>query len=277
LLSKPFKPQVTVNDSDAIYEELQPMTSLNLTLGIIKYKGSDAGGYLSGLSKAAQRLNVQLRVNEIEQFQELTQSVVVMGKDSQVHGILLLKPFPKEWNFRQASDLIPPEKDVDALHPVNLGKLAQGRGKLVPATPQAVLSILDFYNVLPLEGANALVIGRSEAVGLPAFLQLMQRNATVTVAHSRTKDLPSLSRQADLVVVAVGKPNFLTKDHVKEGAVVIDVGTNVLEDGKVVGDVDRENVEPLVSAITPVPGGVGSVTTACLFKNLFLCYQEQTR
>jgi len=97
------------------------------------------------------------------------------------------------------------------------------------------------------------------------------------VAHSRTKDLPSLSRQADLVVVAVGKPNFLTKDHVKEGAVVIDVGTNVLEDGKVVGDVDRENVEPLVSAITPVPGGVGSVTTACLFKNLFLCYQEQTR
>jgi len=131
--------------------------------------------------------------------------------------------------------------------------------------------------VLPLEGANSLVIGRSEAVGLPAFLQLMQRNATVTVAHSRTKDLPSLSRQADLVVVAVGKPNFLTKDHVKEGAVVIDVGTNVLEDGKVVGDVDRENVEPLVRAITPVPGGVGSVTTACLFKNLFLCYQEQTR
>jgi len=258
--------------ADAIYEELQPMTSLNLTLGIIKYKGSDAGGYLSGLSKAAQRLNVQLRVNEVEQFQELTQSVVVMGKDSQVHGILLLKPFPKEWNFRQASDLIPPEKDVDALHPVNLGKLAQGRGKLVPATPQAVLSILDFYNVLPLEGASALVIGRSEAVGLPAFLQLMQRNATVTVAHSRTKDLPSL-----LVVVAVGKPNFLTKDHVKEGAVVIDVGTNVLEDGKVVGDVDRENVEPLVRAITPVPGGVGSVTTACLFKNLFLCYQEQTR
>jgi len=160
---------------------------------------------------------------------------------------------------------------------VNLGKLAQGRGKLVPATPQAVLSILDFYNVLPLEGATALVIGRSEAVGLPAFLQLMQRNATVTVAHSRTKDLPSLSRQADLVVVAVGKPNFLTKNHVKEDAVVIDVGTNVLEDGKVVGDVDRENVEPLVRAITPVPGGVGSVTTACLFKNLFLCYQEQTR
>jgi len=263
--------------ADAIYEELQPMTSLNLTLGIIKYKGSDAGGYLSGLSKAAQRLNVQLRVNEIEQFQELTQSVVAMGNDPQVHGILLLKPFPKEWNFRQASDLIPPEKDVDALHPVNLGKLAQGRGKLVPATPQAVLSILDFYNVLPLEGATALVIGRSEAVGLPAFLQLMQRNATVTVAHSRTKDLPSLSRQADLVVVAVGKPNFLTKNHVKEDAVVIDVGTNVLEDGKVVGDVDRENVEPLVRAITPVPGGVGSVTTACLFKNLFLCYQEQTR
>lgn len=264
--------------ADAIYEELQPMKSLNLTLGVIKYKGSDAGGYLSGLSKAAERLNVQLHISEVEQFTQLTEKVIAMGEDPKIHGILLLKPFPKEWNFRQASDLIPPHKDVDALHPVNLGLLAQARGRLVPATPQAVLSILDFYNVLPLEGANALVIGRSEAVGLPMFLCLMQRNATVTVAHSRTKDLPSLSRQADLVVVAVGKPNFLTSDHVKQGAVVIDVGTNVLEDGnKVVGDVHREQVEPLVSAITPVPGGVGSVTTACLFKNLYLCYQEQVR
>jgi len=263
--------------ADAIYEELQLMKSLNLTLGVIKYKDSDAGGYLSGLSKAAERLNVKLHISEVEQFTQLTEKVIALGDDPQIHGILLLKPFPKEWNFRQASDLIPPHKDVDALHPVNLGRLAQGRGKLVPATPQAVLSILDFYNVLPLEGANAMVIGRSEAVGLPMFLCLMQRNATVTVAHSRTRDLPSLSSQADLVVVAVGKPNFLTSDHVKQGAVIVDVGTNVLEDGKVVGDVHREQVEPLVSAITPVPGGVGSVTTACLFKNLYLCYQEQVR
>jgi len=147
---------------------------------------------------------------------------------------------------------------------------------VVPATPQAVLSILDFYNVLPLEGATALVIGRSEAVGLPAFLQLMQRNATVTVAHSRHKGFTFFIKASRLSSSAVGKPNFLPKSC-KEDAVVIDVGTNVLEDGKVVGDVDRENVEPLVRAITPVPGGVGSVTTACLFKNLFLCYQEQTR
>jgi len=146
----------------------------------------------------------------------------------------------------------------------------------VPATPQAVLSILDFYNVLPLEGASALVIGRSEAVGLPAFLQLMQRQRHCDCGTQPHKGFTLFIKAADLVVVAVGKPNFLTKDHVKGGAVVIDVGTNVLEDGKVVGDVDRENVEPLVRAITPVPGGVGSVLLlVCL--RIFSCVIRSRR
>jgi len=219
--------------ADAIYEELQPMTSLNLTLGIIKYKGSDAGGYLSGLSKAAQRLNVQLRVNEVEQFQELTQSVVAMGNDPQVHGILLLKLSQRSGTLGKLLTSYPRE-GCRCSAPSEFGETRARQRQVGAGNSSSCTKYLDFYNVLPLEGANALVIGRSEAVGLPAFLQLMQRNATVTVAHSRTKDLPSLSRQADLVVVAVGKPNFLTKDHVKEGAVVIDVGTNVLEDGKVV-------------------------------------------
>jgi methylenetetrahydrofolate dehydrogenase (NADP+)/methenyltetrahydrofolate cyclohydrolase len=260
--------------ADSIYKELSSFKNIQPTLGIIKYRGTDAGGYLKGLSKSAQRVSVNLDVKEVEDYSSFTETIKTFSMDENINGILLLKPFPKEWDFRAAVELLPPHKDVDCLHPVNLGLLAQNRAVLVPATPQSIMRILDFYNI-PLEGKNALIIGRSEAVGLPASLCLLYKNATITVAHSRTRDIPSLARQADLLVVAIGKARFVTEEFVKPGAVVVDVGTNVTEQGKVVGDVDYEKVEPIASAITPVPGGVGSVTTACMFRNLFLCYQMQ--
>lgn len=257
--------------ADAIYEELSKMNGASPLLSIIKYKGTDAGGYLKGLTKSANRVNARLQVTEVEHYDELLKTVKEMGANDCVSGVLLLKPFPKDWNFREAVKLLPPNKDVDALHPVNFGLLAQNLALLMPATPQSIIQILDFYNI-PIEGKNILVIGRSEAVGLPAALMLLHRNGTVTIAHSRTKDIPSLSVKADILVVAIGKAHFVNETFVKNGAVVIDVGTNMTDDGKVVGDVDFDSVMPLVSAITPVPGGVGSVTTACLFKNLFTCY-----
>ena len=187
-------------------------------------------------------------------------------KDS-VHGILLQSPIPKHLDINAAFQLIKPSKDVDGFNPVNAGKLSLGQDCFIPCTPYGAIEILEEYGV-EIEGKNAVVIGRSNIVGKPMLQCLLNKNATVTVCHSRTKNIADIAKNADILVAAIGKSKFVTADMVKPGAVVVDVGINRGSDGKVTGDVDYEEVSKLASYITPVPGGIGPMTIAMLMKNV---------
>jgi methylenetetrahydrofolate dehydrogenase (NADP+)/methenyltetrahydrofolate cyclohydrolase len=197
--------------------------------------------------------------------EDLAALLIALNADERVHGILLQLPLPDHLDDAAMTALIDPGKDVDGLHPVNAGLLAQGREGLVPCTPAGVMVLLEHAGVA-LEGARAVVLGRSQLVGKPVAALLLAANATVTQCHSRTRDLPSVCRQADVLVAAVGSPKLVTADMVGEGAVVIDVGTNRTDEG-LTGDVDFEGVKEKASAITPVPGGVGPMTRAMLLAN----------
>jgi methylenetetrahydrofolate dehydrogenase (NADP+)/methenyltetrahydrofolate cyclohydrolase len=185
--------------------------------------------------------------------------------DDRVDGILVQSPLPRGLDFKQVLERIDPAKDVDGFHPLNVGRLVANQPGLVACTPAGVMELLDWTGVT-LEGADAVVVGRSDIVGKPVALLLLHRSATVTVCHSRTRDLPAVTRRADVLVAAVGRPHMITADMVKPGAVVIDVGINRLE-GRLAGDVDFESVRAVASAATPVPGGVGPLTVAMLLQN----------
>ncbi len=197
---------------------------------------------------------------------ELDALIDKLNASDEVHGILCQLPLPKHLNEDSVIKRILPEKDVDAFHPVNVGHIMLGDYSFLPCTPAGVMALLDESGV-EIEGKNCVVIGRSNIVGKPQAMLLLQRNATVTICHSRTKDLASHVKNADIVVVAVGRAKFLKGDMVKDGAVVIDVGINRGEDGKLYGDADFESVEPKASLITPVPGGVGPMTLTMLLRN----------
>jgi methylenetetrahydrofolate dehydrogenase (NADP+)/methenyltetrahydrofolate cyclohydrolase len=205
---------------------------------------------------------------------DLLSLVRELNETKTVHGILVQLPLPKGVDERRVLDAIDPAKDVDGLHPENLGHVLIGDPHLIPCTPAGVLAILDHYGV-ELSGRVAVVIGRSRLVGKPVAQLLIARDATVVTAHSRTRDLPSITRQADVLVVAIGRARQIGAAHVKPGATVIDVGVNRLPDGKLAGDVDFAAVEPLVSAITPVPGGVGPTTVAMLMRNTVAACRRQ--
>jgi methylenetetrahydrofolate dehydrogenase (NADP+) / methenyltetrahydrofolate cyclohydrolase len=196
----------------------------------------------------------------------LLEHVARLNADRQIHGILVQLPLPAAIAGERIVEAIAPEKDVDGFHPCNMGLLAAGRPRFVPCTPAGVMRILDQEGIA-LEGKRAVVVGRSNIVGKPMALLLLQRGATVTVCHSRTPDLGELTRQADVLVVAVGKPNLVNGGAVKPGAAVIDVGINRLPGGKLVGDVDAASVSGIASHLTPVPGGVGPMTIAMLIAN----------
>ena len=185
--------------------------------------------------------------------------------DERVDGILVQAPLPKGLDFKQLLDRIDPAKDVDGFHPLNVGRLVAGRPGLVACTPAGVMELLDATGV-ELEGADAVVVGRSDIVGKPVALLLLHQSATVTVAHSRTRDLGEVTRRADILVAAVGRPQMITGDMIKPGAAVIDVGINRTEDG-LVGDVDFDSAASVAGAITPVPGGVGPMTIDVLLRN----------
>ncbi|MBR5742549.1 MAG: bifunctional methylenetetrahydrofolate dehydrogenase/methenyltetrahydrofolate cyclohydrolase FolD [Clostridia bacterium] len=189
-----------------------------------------------------------------------------LNLDPGVHGILVQLPLPPGYEERRVIERISPEKDVDAFHPVNVGRMTVGEPGFLPCTPSGIVALLDEYGIDPT-GKRCVVVGRSNIVGKPTALLLLRRNGTVTVAHSRTADLPSITREADILVSAVGKAGFITADMVKPGAVIIDVGMNRSAEGKLCGDVDFEACEPLASYITPVPGGVGPMTRAILMRN----------
>lgn len=189
-----------------------------------------------------------------------------LNADDTVHGILVQLPLPKHISEEKVIHTIRPEKDVDAFHPQNAGNILLGKYSFLPCTPAGVMELLAAYDI-PIAGKECVVVGRSNIVGKPQALLLLEKNGTVTVCHSRTKDLAEVTRRADILVVAIGRPCFITADMVKEGAVVIDVGINRKEDGKLCGDVDFDAVEPKASAITPVPGGVGPMTITMLLRN----------
>jgi methylenetetrahydrofolate dehydrogenase (NADP+) / methenyltetrahydrofolate cyclohydrolase len=247
--------------------------------------------YVSSKTRAAQEtgcLAETIRLPETAPAERVLEEVERANRDGTVDGILVQLPLPPGHDPKSVFDAIAPAKDVDGLHPENVGLLVQGRPRFVPCTAAGILALLDAHEI-PIEGANAVVLGRSEIVGKPVAALLTSRNATVTLCHSRTKDLPSVCRQADILVVAIGKPGFVTRDFVCPGAAVVDVGINRLESieqapahlksspgvldaiarkGRaLVGDVDFDGVRGVASWITPVPGGVGPLTIAMLLKN----------
>ena len=198
--------------------------------------------------------------------EELLALVEKLNKDDKIHGILCQLPLPRHLDEKAVIDAIVPEKDVDAFHVQNVGKIMIGDYDFLPCTPAGIMEMLKYSNIDP-QGKHCVVIGRSNIVGKPMAMLMLHANATVTICHSKTQNLKELCRQADILVAAVGRAKFVTADMVKDGAVVIDVGMNRDENGKLCGDVDYQNVEPLCSAITPVPGGVGPMTIAMLMQN----------
>ncbi len=197
---------------------------------------------------------------------ELVKLVEKLNNDDKIHGILVQLPLPKGLNEKAVINTINPEKDVDAFHPVNVGKIMIGDYDFVPCTPAGIMEMIK-ESGCEIEGKNCVVIGRSNIVGKPMSMLLLHKNGTVTTCHSRTKNLKEITKNADILVAAVGRAHFVTADMVKEGAVVIDVGMNRLEDGTLTGDVDYEAVSKIAGAITPVPGGVGPMTISMLMQN----------
>jgi methylenetetrahydrofolate dehydrogenase (NADP+)/methenyltetrahydrofolate cyclohydrolase len=197
---------------------------------------------------------------------ELLALIATLNADRRVHGILVQLPLPRHISSDAVIEAIAPDKDVDGFHPENAGRLATGRPRFVPCTPAGVMRLLDHAGV-PLAGKMAVVVGRSNIVGKPVALLLLERHATVTICHSRTPDLGAIIAQADVLIAAVGKPRLITADMVKPGVAVIDVGINRLPDGKLCGDVDFQSMLGKASCITPVPGGVGPMTIAMLLES----------
>lgn len=200
--------------------------------------------------------------------EELIEVIESYNADDSIHGILVQLPLPKHINDTKIIMAIDPQKDVDGFHPLNTGHLWSGRPIMVPCTPAGIMEMFSDYNI-NLEGKHAVIVGRSNIVGKPMAQLLLEKNATVTLTHSRTVDLQNVTRQADILIVAIGSSEFIKADYVKDGAVVIDVGMNRNKDGKLVGDVDFKEVAQKASHITPVPGGVGPMTITMLLKQTY--------
>lgn len=226
--------------------------------------------YVRNKSRACDEVGIEfeefLKDENISQ-EELIGLIDELNNREDIHGILLQSPIPKHLDIREAFNRIDNKKDVDGFHPINVGKLSIGEDSFISCTPYGVIKMLEAYNI-EIEGKHAVIIGRSNIVGKPLVQCLLNKNATVTVCHSRTQNIAEITKQADILIAALGKAKFVTENMVKEGAVVIDVGINRNEEGKLVGDVDFENVEKKASYITPVPGGVGPMTIAMLMHNV---------
>lgn len=232
--------------------------------------------YVASKEKACKKVGMISKTIVLDKNSSQKQVIDIIqeaNKDNNINGILVQMPLPDHMNAKAVVDAISPLKDVDGLHAINQGKLMLKEEGIIPATPKGIMRLLDEYHV-DLKGKNALVIGRSILVGNPVAQLLLQRDATVTIAHSKTKNLKELCQTMDIIVSAVGKPKTITEDMVKEGAVIVDVGINRVL-GTLVGDVDYLLVSPKTSRITPVPGGVGPMTIACLLENVMACYRLQ--
>ncbi|MFR2535334.1 MAG: bifunctional methylenetetrahydrofolate dehydrogenase/methenyltetrahydrofolate cyclohydrolase FolD [Clostridia bacterium] len=227
--------------------------------------------YVKNKSKACEEVGIgyeEILLPEDTTKETLLQTIEKLNQREDIHGILLQSPIPKQLDIYDAFETIDFRKDVDGFHPINIGRLALNRQTFISCTPHGIMKMLEAYQI-SIKGANAVIIGRSNIVGKPLAQCLLNQDATVTICHSKTKQIEEITKKADIVIVAIGKPNFLTADMIKPGAVVIDVGINRLDTG-LVGDVDFGSVSQKAGYITPVPGGVGPMTIAMLLQNVII-------
>ena len=261
-------------------EKLKKDENIHPKLAVIMV-GSDPASqiYVRNKSKACDEIGIEFEeflLDENTTQKELLDLIDRLNENEKVNGILLQSPIPKNLDINEAFRRISPEKDVDGFNPVNVGKLTLGQKGFISCTPFGVIKMLEEYNI-DIEGKNAVVLGRSNIVGKPMSQCLLNKNATVTICHSKTKNINDITKNADIIVAAIGKKEFVKGDMVKEGAVVIDVGINRGEDGKLKGDVDFEEVSKKASYITPVPGGVGPMTIAMLMTNVVKAAKDQNK
>lgn len=267
--------QVSEDIRGALREEVERLQKQGFTPGLaVVLVGEDPASqvYVRNKEKACHDLGYYSEVHRLEENtseQDLLALVDKLNNQQNIHGILVQLPLPKHINEKAVIDAIAVEKDVDGFHPVNVGNLVIGDDSLLPCTPAGVIELIKRTG-LEISGKHAVVIGRSNIVGKPVSLLLQRENATVTMCHSRTANMKELTKQADILVVAIGRANFVDASYVKPGAVVIDVGMNRLDNGKLAGDVDFESVKEVAGPITPVPGGVGPMTITMLMQNTLI-------
>lgn len=263
---------VSASVKEAVAKEAAALKEKGISVGLaVVIVGNDPASrvYVNNKKKACAACGIEsyeYALPEETTEEELLALVEKLNGDPAVNGILVQLPLPRQIDEHRIIEAISPKKDVDAFHAINVGKIMIGDFDFLPCTPSGCMDLIDSTGV-PVEGKRCVVIGRSNIVGKPMAMLLLHRNGTVTICHSRTKNLKEICREADILVAAVGRPNFVTADMVKEGAVVIDVGMNRLENGKLCGDVDFEGVSKVAGWITPVPGGVGPMTIATLMRN----------
>lgn len=239
---------------------------------------SSSAVYVKNKSKACNYIGVEFEeflLDENITQSELLNLIEMLNNDKSFNGILLQSPIPKHLNQNEAFSHIKPEKDVDGFNPINVGNLSIGNDCIISCTPFGIMKIFEYYNI-NLEGKDVVMLGRSNIVGKPMVQCLLSKNATVTICHSKTKDLKEITKKADILISAIGRPKFIKKDFIKEGTIIIDVGINRLDDSKkICGDVDFEDCIAKVSKITPVPGGVGPMTIAMLLYNVVKATKKQ--
>lgn len=255
-----------------IQKEVESLSQKGITPGLaVMLVGSNPASqsYVNMKAKACKRTGIYSITHEMPeniQQESLLQTIAMLNQNPNIDGILVQLPLPKHIDTTAVLEAIAPHKDVDGFHPFNMGRVFANLESFVPATPMGVLTLLKHYKI-PLQGKNVVIVGASNIVGKPLGALFLNENATITLCHIYTQDLAKHTKEADILCVAVGKPNLITKDMVKEGAIVVDIGISRLQDGRIVGDVDFENVAPLCEFITPVPGGVGPMTIASLLQN----------
>lgn len=264
LVAASIKAHISVEVKELVQKGINP------TLAVIMVGDNPASKvYVKNKRKTCEELGItsaEFILPENYGQEKLLQLIELLNNDPAVHGILCQLPLPDGYNEKEVINAINPAKDVDAFHPINVGGIMTGDYSFLPCTPAGVMEMLAYYDI-SVAGKNCVVVGRSNIVGKPMSMLLLHKNGTVTIAHSKTANLTEVCKQADILVTAVGKPKFITCDMIKEGAVVIDVGINKDENGKLCGDIDFENVKDKASWVTPVPGGVGPMTIAMLMQN----------
>ena len=273
-LAKKTREKLKYEVEDLKKEGIQPKLAV-----IMVGDNSASQIYVRNKSKACNDVGIEFEeylLPGTTKQEELLDVIEKLNNNKEINGILLQSPIPDGLDINEAFRKISPEKDVDGFHPVNVGKLVLGQDTFVSCTPHGIMKMFEEYNI-DLEGKNAVEIGRSNIGGKPMSQCLLNENATVTICHSRTRNLPEITKNADILVSAIGRPEFVTADMVKDGAVVIDVGINRTAEGKLKGDVDFENVSKKASYITPVPGGVGPMTIAMLMNNVVKASKNQAK
>ena len=264
---------VAKDKTEQLREKVEALHKQGIKPKLVMMRVGDKADDLAYQRSALSRMEKVNILSEVQEFpNDVTEEVFLRqleenNQNDEVHGILIFLPLPKHLDLKKVKECISPDKDIDAISPVNIARLMNAEECFVPCTPKAVMELLSYYNI-PLQGKHVVVIGRSMVVGKPVSMLLLNENATVTMTHSKTTNLQELTKSADIIVCALGKSKFLTEEYVSSHSIVIDVGINVDETGALTGDADTEQILPIVKAITPVPRGVGSVTTVMLAKQV---------